>query len=50
MNDKARKLKQEFLNQMQNLKSDDGVVVLGVASKPWELDPFERKCFPKKYI
>ena len=48
MNDTTRKLKQEFLIQMQNLNSDDGVVVLGVASKPWKLDPLVRKCFQKK--
>ena len=47
MNDTTRKLKQEFLNQMQNLNSDDGVVVLGVAQKPWELDPLIMKCFQK---
>ena len=48
MDDAARKLKQEFLVQMHNLNSDDGLVVLVVASKPWELDPLVRKCFQKK--
>ena len=48
MNDTTRKMKQEFLNQMQNLKNNDEVMVLGIASKPWELDPLVRKCFQKK--
>ena len=48
MNDTTRKLKQEFLIQMKELNNDDGVIVLGIAAKPWELDEDVRKCFQKK--
>ena len=48
MNDITRQLKQEFLIQMQNLNNDDGVVVIGIAAKPWKLDPAIRKCFQKR--
>ena len=48
MNDITRKLKQEFLIQMQELINDEGVVVLGIAAKPWELDSAIRKFFQKR--
>ena len=48
MNDTTRKLKQEFLKQMHELDNEDGIVVLGTAAYPWELDSTVRKCFQKK--
>lgn len=48
MNNTTRIIKQEFLKQINELSNDDGVIVLGIAAKPWELDPAVRKCFQKK--
>ena len=48
MNDTTGKLKQEFLKQMQELGSEEGVIVLCTAAKPWKLDPAVRNCFQKK--
>ena len=47
-NDITRIYKQEFLNQMKELENEEGVVILGIAAKPWELDRAVRKCFQKK--
>ena len=48
-NDATRRLKTEFLIQMQGVgKDDDGVLVLGATNIPWGLDPAVRRRFQKK--
>ena len=48
-NDATRRLKTEFLVQMQGVKKDDeGVLVLGATNVPWSLDPAVRRRFQKK--
>ena len=48
-NDSARRIKTEFLVQMQGVgKSHDGILVLGATNTPWSLDPAIRRryvCF-----
>ena len=48
-NDATRRLKTEFLIQMQGVgNQDDGILVLGATSVPWDLDPAVRRRFQKK--
>lgn len=48
-NDSARRIKTEFLVQMQGVgKGNDGVLVLGATNVPWELDPAIRRRFEKR--
>jgi len=48
-NDATRRLKTEFLIQMQGVGNDDeGVLVLGATNIPWGLDPAVRRRFQKK--
>lgn len=48
-NDSSRRLKTEFLIQMQGVGNDDeGILVLGATNIPWDLDPAVRRRFPKK--
>ena len=48
-NDATRRLKTEFLIQMQGVgNDDDGIVVLGATNIPWALDPAVRRRFQKK--
>lgn len=48
-NDATRRLKTEFLIQMQGVgKDDDGILVLGATNIPWDLDPAARRRFQKK--
>lgn len=48
-NDSARRIKTEFLVQMQGVgKGNDGVLVLGATNTPWELDPAIRRRFEKR--
>jgi len=48
-NDSARRIKTEFLVQMQGVGSNqDGVLVLGATNVPWELDPAMRRRFEKR--
>ena len=48
-NDATRRLKTEFLIQMQGVgKDDEGVLVLGATNIPWGLDPAVRRRFQKK--
>ncbi|MCQ2816987.1 MAG: AAA family ATPase [archaeon] len=48
-NDATRRLKTEFLVQMQGVgKDDDGILVLGATNVPWSLDPAVRRRFQKK--
>lgn len=48
-NDSARRIKTEFLVQMQGVGKDDtGVLVLGATNTPWELDPAIRRRFEKR--
>ena len=45
-NDSARRIKTEFLVQMQGVGSNnDGVLVLGATNVPWELDQAMRRRF-----
>jgi len=45
-NDSARRIKTEFLVQMQGVgNSMDGVLVLGATNVPWELDQAMRRRF-----
>ena len=49
-NDATRRLKTEFLIQMQGVgNDDDGILVLGATNIPWGLDPAVRRRFQKKY-
>jgi len=48
-NDSARRIKTEFLVQMQGVgKGTDGILVLGATNTPWELDPAIRRRFEKR--
>ena len=48
-NDATRRLKTEFLIQMQGVGKDDrGILVLGATNIPWGLDPAVRRRFQKK--
>jgi vacuolar protein-sorting-associated protein 4 len=48
-NDATRRIKTEFLVQMQGVgKEDEGVLVLGATNIPWDLDPAVRRRFQKK--
>lgn len=48
-NESARRIKTEFLVQMQGVGNDnDGVLVLGATNVPWELDPAIRRRFQKR--
>lgn len=48
-NDSARRIKTEFLVQMQGVgKGNNGILVLGATNTPWELDPAIRRRFEKR--
>jgi len=48
-NDSARRIKTEFLVQMQGVGKDDtGLLVLGATNTPWSLDPAMRRRFEKR--
>lgn len=48
-NDSARRIKTEFLVQMQGVgNNNDGVLVLGATNTPWELDSAIRRRFEKR--
>jgi vacuolar protein-sorting-associated protein 4 len=48
-NDATRRIKTEFLVQMQGVgKDDEGILVLGATNIPWDLDPAVRRRFQKK--
>lgn len=48
-NDATRRIKTEFLVQMQGVgKENDGVLVLGATNTPWSLDPAIRRRFEKR--
>eukprot|EP01084_Bolivina_argentea_P309154 534723_1 len=48
-NDSARRIKTEFLVQMQGVSNThDGLLVLGATNVPWELDPAMRRRFEKR--
>ena len=48
-NDATRRLKTEYLIQMQGVGNDDeGILVLGATNIPWGLDPAVRRRFQKK--
>jgi vacuolar protein-sorting-associated protein 4 len=48
-NEATRRIKTEFLVQMQGVgKDDDGILVLGATNIPWDLDPAVRRRFQKK--
>ena len=48
-NEATRRLKTEFLIQMQGVGNDDeGVLVLGATNIPWALDPAVRRRFQKR--
>ena len=48
-NESTRRLKTEFLVQMQGVgKDDDGILVLGATNIPWDLDPAVRRRFQRK--
>ncbi|KAG5189293.1 katanin like protein [Tribonema minus] len=48
-NDSARRIKTEFLVQMQGVgNTHDGLLVLGATNVPWELDPAMRRRFEKR--
>lgn len=48
-NETARRIKTEFLVQMQGVGSDnEGVLILGATNVPWELDPAIRRRFEKR--
>jgi len=47
--DSARRIKTEFLVQMQGVGKDDtGLLVLGATNTPWSLDPAMRRRFEKR--
>ena len=47
--DSTRRIKTEFLVQMQGVNSDmNGVLVLGATNVPWELDSAIRRRFQKR--
>lgn len=48
-NDSARRIKTEFLVQMQGVgKGNEGILVLGATNTPWDLDPAIRRRFEKR--
>ncbi len=48
-NESSRRIKTEFLVQMQGVGHDDkGVLVLGATNTPWSLDPAMRRRFQKR--
>lgn len=48
-NDSTRRIKTEFLVQMQGVGKDDtGILVLGATNTPWDLDPAIRRRFEKR--
>ena len=48
-NDSARRIKTEFLVQMQGVGNNmEGVLVLGATNVPWELDQAMRRRFQKR--
>ena len=48
-NDATRRVKTEFLVQMQGVgKDDDGLLVLGATNIPWGLDPAIRRRFERR--
>eukprot|EP01138_Halocafeteria_seosinensis_P007059 gb/GECG01007218.1/.p1 GENE.gb/GECG01007218.1/~~gb/GECG01007218.1/.p1 ORF type:complete len:266 (+),score=25.30 gb/GECG01007218.1/:1-798(+) len=48
-NDASRRIKTEFLVQMQGVgKGDEGVLVLGATNTPWEIDAAMRRRFEKR--
>lgn len=48
-NEATRRIKTEFLVQMQGVgKEDEGILVLGATNIPWDLDPAVRRRFQKK--
>jgi len=48
-NEATRRIKTEFLVQMQGVgKDDEGILVLGATNIPWDLDPAVRRRFQKK--
>jgi len=48
-NEATRRIKTEFLVQMQGVgKDDDGILVLGATNIPWDLDQAVRRRFQKK--
>ena len=48
-NDSSRRIKTEFLVQMQGVgKSMEGVLILGATNTPWDLDPAVRRRFEKR--
>jgi len=48
-NDSARRIKTEFLVQMQGVGHDsNSILVLGATNVPWELDPAVRRRFEKR--
>ena len=50
-NDATRRLKIEFLIQMQGVGNDyEGILVLGDKNIPWGLVPALRRRFQKKFI
>ena len=45
----SRRIKTEFLVQMQGVgKDDEGILVLGATNTPWDLDPAVRRRFQKR--
>ena len=48
-NEASRRVKTEFLVQMQGVGTDDtGILVLGATNMPWGLDPAIRRRFEKR--
>jgi vacuolar protein-sorting-associated protein 4 len=48
-NEASKRVKTEFLVQMQGVgKDDEGVLVLGATNTPWDLDPAIRRRFEKR--
>lgn len=48
-NEATRRIKTEFLVQMDGVgKDDEGVLVLGATNVPWDIDPAARRRFQRK--